>query len=192
LTGPELDYLHEILDQPDIEEEDAELVLMIMREHSSRVEKRLPYILETFPNLTKNVYSFCNHIDNKSSIAAMVLNLLGSGFNLSEYQLFWLGYILEDHLMNTPEASSVFQALYSHQSSTDITKAKVLEIPDLRYGLPETRAQHLGSGASDWLAWSSAVGSRTLKAGSRNHVLKYFGNASQMNHLIANIVLGIR
>ena len=44
-------------------------------------------------------------------------------------------------------------------------------------------------GQSDWLAWASAVGSRSLKAITRNHTLTYFGKSSQLNHLIATIML---
>jgi len=39
LTNVELAYIDQLLSQPDIEEEDAELVLTIMGDHAQRVEK---------------------------------------------------------------------------------------------------------------------------------------------------------
>jgi len=47
LNRQELKYIDALLEQPNIEEEDAELILTIMRDHAQRVEKRLPYILAT-------------------------------------------------------------------------------------------------------------------------------------------------
>ena len=72
-----------------------------------------------------------------------------------------------------------------------MTKAKILEIPEMRFGLPELREEQLKEGKSDWLAWSSAVGSRVHKKASRNYVLNYFKNASNINAVIAEIVSGL-
>ena len=189
LTKDELKYIDGILDKPEIEEEDAELILTIMRSHASKVEKRLPDIMRSYPHLTKNVYGFCAGVEDKELIAEMIVDLVKSEDHLMEYQLFWFGAILEEHLMGTSKASALISLLFNHRSATIVTKAKILENPDLRFGLPELRNEYLMSGQSDWLAWASAVGSRNLKPITRNHRLKYFGNSSQLNHLIATIML---
>lgn len=189
LSEKELKYIDAILDKPDIEEDDAELVLTIMRDHAKRVEKRLPYIIQTYPHLSKNVYSFCHSISDKEMLADMILERIRTQYHLIEFQLFWFGAILEDHLMQTSKTSALISELFNHRSATSITKAKILEIVDLRFGLQELRSEFLANGQSGWLAWSSAVGSLSLQPISRNHRLKYFGNSSQMNHLISTVLL---
>jgi hypothetical protein len=175
--------------EPDIEEEDAELILTIMRGHAERVERRLPYIIGAYPHLAKNVHNFCSGISDKEVVAEMILVHAKAHDRLTENQLFWFGSTLADQLMNTSKASNLISVLFNHRSATAITKAKILETADVRFGLSELRNEFLMSGQSDWLAWSSAIGCRTLRPVSRNHRLKYFAKASQMNHLIATIML---
>jgi hypothetical protein len=78
--------------------------------------------------------------------------------------------------------------MFNHPWATPITKAKLLEIPSNRYGLPELRDEQLKGGNSDWLAWSAAVGTRKTKRASRNYVLNYFKNGSPINRLISEII----
>ncbi|WP_198421159.1 antiviral reverse transcriptase Drt5 [Mesorhizobium carmichaelinearum] len=191
LSEDELKYINEILDKPNIEEDDAELILTIMRDNAHRVERRLPEIIMSYPNLAKTVYGFCAGVKDKELIADIILGVLRGPGRLTEFQLFWFGSILEEYLMDTSKVGSLISALFNHRSTTSITKAKVLEIDDARFGLPELRNEFLISGQSDWLAWSSAVGSSSLTPATRNHRLKYFGNSSQINHLIANIMLKV-
>lgn len=188
LSDAELDYISKILARPDLEEEDAELVLTIMRDHAVKVESRLPDIVRNFPNLSKNVHNFCAGIKDKELIGSIILDVLKTTPRLLEFQLFWYAAILEDHLMSTKYASAIIDLLYNHNSATVISRARILEIQDSRFGLTELRATILLTGQSGWLGWSAAVGTRSLKSGSRNHVLKYFGNSSNMNHLVASIV----
>ena len=61
-----------------------------------------------------------------------------------------------------------------------------MEIP--RADLDDMRGEYLKGGRSDWLAWSSAVGSREVAKGKRNHLLKYYANGSPMNRIIASCV----
>jgi hypothetical protein len=189
LTKEEVSYLTQILAQPEIDEEDAELILTMMRENTKKVEARLPDIIQQFPNLSKSVHSFCSGIKDKEALADILVDILEKSARLLEFQLFWFAAILEDHLMSTSKTSALIDLIFNHPSATPITKARVLEIMDARFGLTELRASILSTGQSDWLGWASAVGSRSLKPGSRNHTLKYFGNCSQINHLIATIVM---
>jgi len=96
--------------------------------------------------------------------------------------------MLQDYLMDTEQAPELIDRLYNHKNATLISKAKILEIADNRYGLSELRDSYLVAGRSDWLAWASAVGHRNLPKISRNHKLKYFANSSQMNFLITSII----
>lgn len=189
LTDAELIYINKVLAQHDIEEDDAELILTIMRDHAHKVEGRLPEIIKSFPNLTKSVHGFCSGVKDREFLANSIESIVMESPRLLEFQLFWFAAILEDYLLDTSRASALIDVIYNHNSATSISRAKILEIKDSRYGLTELRANILSTGQSDWLGWSAAVGSRALKSGSRNHVIKYFGNCSQINHLIATVVM---
>ena len=188
LSKKELEYIDEMLKKPDIDEDDAELILTIMRDNAGKVESRLPYIISNYPNLSKSVHGFCAGVKDKEIVADAIIETSKSG-RLTEFQLFWFAAILEDFLMETSKVPALISVLFNHKSVTSITRAKILEIQDLRFGLPELRNQFLMNGQSDWLAWSSAVGSRSLKPATRNHSLKYFGNVSEINGLISSILL---
>jgi hypothetical protein len=188
LSKIELEYIDNILKMPEIEEEDAELILTIMRSHTRKVEKRLPDLIKQYPHLIKNVHGFCAHVPDKEQIGELILETIRNSSVITEFQLFWFAVMLEDYLMETSRVSSIISDLFSHRSSTPITKAKILEIPDVRFGLPELGDGFLKSGQSDWLAWASAVGSRSLNAATRNYRLTYFGKSSHLNQLIATIM----
>jgi hypothetical protein len=170
-----------------LEEEDAELILSVFRDHTEEVRPHLAGFAQSFPHLAKNIWSFCRHL-NDSKFAGQFLEEATEYDGLHEYQLFWFAWILQDFAMDTEFAPRIIGKLYEHKNATDISRAKILEISDNRYGLLELRDSHLVAGRSDWLAWSSAVGHRKLLPISRNHKLEYFGNSSQMNFLIKSIV----
>jgi hypothetical protein len=188
LTNDEVSTLKDMLQRSQLEEEDIELVLALMVEHSDDVLLRFRDLLREFPNLAKNVYLFCRHIKDKDSVTTLVLEYLKETTVVPEFQLFWIGMMLEDHLLATKRAGDLVNALMNHPWATTITKAKVLEIATMKYGLPELRSEQLKGGNSDWLAWAAAVGSRKNNRASRNYVLNYFKNASQMNALIRDII----
>lgn len=188
LSNDELNYILELLKKENLEEEDVELVLTIMGEYPKEVAPRLGDMIVNFPHLIKSIYGFCKFIENKDELADIILNLLSQENNLQEFQLFWVGWIIESHLINTKNAARIIDLTFNHRNASVISRSKILEIGDARYGLSELRAQYLGAGQSDWLSWSSAVGSRTLSAISRNHRLTYFGKSSQMNQLIYSVL----
>ena len=107
---------------------------------------------------------------------------------MTEYQLFWFGVMAEGYLLKTPKVGDLLIALYSHENATDITRAKILEIPERRFGLPELREEQLRSGQSNWPSWAAAVGSRTDPKAQRNHLLTYFRKASPLNRLVGEFV----
>jgi hypothetical protein len=188
LTSKEVSSLKNMLAQPQLEEEDAELVLALMGSHSTDVLARFGDLLSEFPNLAKNMYVFSRSISDREAVTHSILDYLNKNTIVPEFQLFWLGMMLEDYLLGTKLAGDLLVKLYDHPWGTSLTKAKILEIPDNRFGLPELREEHLKEGKSDWLAWSAAVGSRVNKKAARNYVLNYFKNASPINRVIANIV----
>ncbi len=188
LDEEEIEYLMALLKSAQIEEEDAELVLSLMRDYAENVLEYLPVFLEKFPNLSKNIFYFCERIPNKEAISTLVADFVGKAKHLTEYQLFWLAKLLDARLLGTKRAADIISGLYDHQNATVISKAKILEIADKKYGLPDLRDEHLRTGASGWLSWSAAVGTRVEKKKSRNHILGYFANGSPMNDLIARCV----
>jgi hypothetical protein len=159
-----------------------------MGSHSSDVLARFGDLLREFPNLAKNMYLFCRYISDREALSRSVLDHLKNTQIIPEYQLFWIGMMLEDYLLDTHLAAELLDRLYTHPWATSVSKAKILEIPEMRFGLPELREEQLKEGKSDWLAWSAAAGSRGKKRASRNYVLNYFKNASSINRLIAEIM----
>ncbi len=188
LSDEEVEYLMDLLRNTEIEEEDAELVLTLLRDYGEDVLSYLPMFLERFPNLSKNIYHFCGHIDDKTELLAIVRDFVSSNEQITEFQLFWLAKSLETYFLGIAGAGDLLSGLYEHRNATVISKAKILEISDRRYGLGDLREEHLRTGASGWLAWSSAVGMRVEKKKNRNHPLGYFANGSAINGLISRCV----
>ena len=188
LGEEEIEYLMALLKSQQIEEEDAELVLSLMRDYGEDVLEYLPEFLEKFPNLSKNIFYFCEHIPDKEAISALAADFIEKSKHITEYQLFWLAKLLDVRLLGTKRAADIVGGLYDHPNATAISKAKLLEIADKKYGLSDLREEHLRTGASGWLSWSAAVGTRVEKKKSRNHILDYFANGSPMNDLIAKCV----
>jgi hypothetical protein len=191
LSDEQVEYLINILNDPDIHEEDAELVLILLRDHGSDVLEQMQKFLERFPSLSKSIYNFCRHLDDKSELSNLVKSFLTTAKNVTENQLFWLAKIAEDHLVDSQNYADIIWLLYNHPSSTHLTKAKVLEIPEHRFGLLELRHKQLRAGQSDWLSWSAAVGCLKETKLRRNYPLTYFSKASPMNKLIADCVAKI-
>ena len=181
------EYLMELLKNPDLEDIDAELILTFLGENGEDVAQYLHTFFEKFPNLSKKIYYFCEHIEDIEGLASVVLGILEDQ-SATEEQLFWLAKIAEDYLSGTDDYSDILINLYEHPDSTVISQSKVLEIPEKRFGIPDLREQHLRVGKADWLAWSSAVGSRSQTKRNRNHLLGYFSNVAQVNYLIAECV----
>jgi hypothetical protein len=188
LDEEETEYLLALLKDSQMEEEDAELILALMRDYGSDVLEYLTEFLERFPNLSKNIFYFCQHVEDKEALGAAVLEFVKSNERLTEYQIFWLAKLLETQLLETKSASELLARLYEHPNGTEITRAKILEIPEKRFGMSDLREEQLRTGASNWPSWGAAVGSRIEKKANRNHLLTYFSNASPTNELIATCV----
>jgi hypothetical protein len=188
LTKEETEYLLNLLDSPDFNEDDADLVLTYLKDEAENLLEHISKILWKFPYLSKNVYLFVRFIEDKQELVRMLIQFVKDNDFVSDYSLFWIAKIVETYLLGVNGVEQLISELLEHSQASKISKAKILEIPDLRYGLREYRTDILRGGASDWLSWSSAVGSRSENSDSRNYKLKYFAKGSKMNALIAEIV----
>ncbi|MEW8190489.1 MAG: antiviral reverse transcriptase Drt5 [Candidatus Thiodiazotropha endolucinida] len=186
LNQGQVEALMELLRSEALEESDADLILGFLRTHSDSLLELLPTLLERFPNLIKHIYSVCAEVHDKEALANIILEYLSTESNFLEYQLFWLGALIEDHLLGVGCYGDVLVKLYELSADMKIARAKVLEIPEQGFGFKELRDEFLKTGQSDWLSWSSAIGSQSLKAAERNYALDYFSKSSQMNYLIAS------
>jgi hypothetical protein len=72
LSDAQVEYLVDLLKNPDIDESDAELVLVLLRDHGEDVIDRLDVFLHRFPGLSRNVYHFARHIMDKEVLAQIV------------------------------------------------------------------------------------------------------------------------
>lgn len=186
LSQEQVDALIALLRNDTLDEADADLILDFLRAHSESVVELIPTLLSKFPNLVKHIYAICADIEDKKSLLDSIGIFLASGGDFIEYQLFWLSCVVEDYLLGVPTYGDILVKLYELSSDMKIARAKILEIPEQGYGFKEVRGEFLKTGQSDWLSWSSAAGSRTLKAAERNYVLDYFSKSSPLNLLIAS------
>jgi hypothetical protein len=188
LTEEEDRYLMALLKSKNLEEDDAELILAVMREHGNDLLDFLANILPTFPYLARNIAIFCDHVTDETELLQILTKFISKNATITEYQLFWVTRIVENKLLNEGGVADLLQALFAHPGATKITKAKVLEIADERHGLADLRAEQLRTGSSDWLTWSSIVGVRATRRTARNHLLGYVANSSPINRLIATTI----
>lgn len=188
LSKDQVEGLMSLLKDDDLAESDADLILSFLRSHSNSLIELFPILLERFPNIIKHIYSVCSEVTDKETLARIVYDLLHSDVSLLEYQLFWLGAILEDYLSGVNLYGESLIKIYELTADFKIARSKILEIPEQGFGLKEIRDELLKTGQSDWLSWSSAIGSRKLPSVERNYVLDYFSKGSPMNFLVASSV----
>ena len=177
-----------LLKRDDLDETDADLILSVLKTHSDDLLELVPSLLHRFPNLTKHIYLVCSTVQDKEGLSAAIYTYLEGGANLLEYQLFWLAILSEEQLQGTKHYGQILIAIYEKTAEYKIARAKILEIPEQGFGLKNIRSEYLKTGASDWLAWASAMGTRNLKPGERNYTLDYFSKASPLNYLVAECV----
>ncbi len=188
LSQGQVDALLSLLKDETLEEADAELILGFLRTHSDSILEQLPVLLRRFPNLIKQIHSLCSGISDKQGLARVILDYAKSDAYFLEYQLFWLGAIVEDYLIEHGVYGETLVKIYELTSEFKIARAKILEIPEQGFGLKEIRSEYLKTGQSDWLSWASAMGTRSLKAAERNYLLDYFSKGSPLNFLVASCV----
>ena len=165
-TPEETEYLLDLLRDADINEADAELVLVLLRDHGEDVLPEMHRFLMKFPALSRNIYNFAAFIPDRAELATLLLRFLKRSKVVTEDQLFWIGKIAEEYLPKTDKYSDILVCLLEHPNATTVSRAKVYEIPEHRFGLPDLREFQLKTGSTDWSAWAAAVGCRNEKKGS--------------------------
>jgi hypothetical protein len=188
LSDEQLEYLMALLRDPDIDESDAELVLTVLQSRDEDVLEHLTDFLVRFPSLSRRIYSYSKHVEDKTELAILLDGFVKNTKTATEDQLFWIAKIAEDYLQGTLDFSRLMLRLYQHPEATPIVQAKVLEISGLKAGFQDIREKHL-QGSSDWRTWTSVVGSASLPKGPRNQMLKYIAKASRMNSIVAAAIM---
>ena len=177
-----------MLADPKAEESDVELILSILQQKTESLSTLIPSLLIRFPNIVKQLYKLAGLITKKDELTNELLSALEKSPHLIEYQLFWIASMAEDHLSKTARFGELILKLYDKTPNHKIARAKILEIPDQSFGLKEIRDEILKTGASDWVSWAAAMGTRTLNKAERNYALTYFSKGSPLNHLISECV----
>jgi hypothetical protein len=94
LTQEQTEYLLDLLNDSDIDESDAELALVLLRDHGNDVLEHMGDPLVKFPGLIHTIYQFSSYIDDKSELCNLVLRFLRGEHFVTEYQLFWITKML--------------------------------------------------------------------------------------------------
>lgn len=189
LTKEEIEYLINLIANDYATDHEATLILDCICEHTADFQSYVTDFIYKFPHLSKKIFHKCeNNISDFNELSNSIIKLLQEAPSLNEYQLFWLAKIAEKYLLDTANGGQVLALLYEHKDATTISKAKILEIPESRFGMPEWREAHLRNGSSGWLAWASAVGMRKDTKQTRSYLMGYFSKASTINQLIAGAV----
>lgn len=190
LNGDQVQTLVGLLKNDEADESDAEMILGFLSKHakSEHLLEIFPELLSRFPNLIKQIHSVCADVEDKEELKSVLSDYLAEDESYLEYQLFWLVRIVEDHILSHADCGELLIRLYELTGDHKIARAKVLEIPAEDFGLKEVRLEYLKTGQSDWLSWASAMGSRSLIAAERNHLLTYFSKGSPLNYLVAECV----
>jgi hypothetical protein len=188
LDEAHIQRLHALLMDPGADESDVELILGILQKNTEDVTEHISNLIARFPNIVKQLHKLAGLVPDKEELAKNILALLKSQKSLIEYQHFWIAMIAEDHLSETSSFGDLVLKLWERAAEHRTARAKILEIPDQSFGLKEIRDEQLKTGASDWLSWASAIGTRTLKKAQRNHALQYFSKGSPLNFLISECV----
>lgn len=187
----EIDQLANLADNDEVTDNEASLILDCISQHNADFYTYIPKFIYRFPHLVKKIFHKCNEVTKHEELSLELEKLLDSGCFLNEYQLFWIAAITEEYLLQSNSAGSMLAKLYEHKNSTTISKARVLEIPEQRFGMPQLRETHLRNGSSGWLSWASAVGMRKDSKQNRTYLLNYFSKASPINKLIADCITAI-
>lgn len=191
LSNDEVQYLLQLLEDDQATDLEASLILDCIEKHSEEFYKHIPHFIYRYPHLSKKIYRKCAEIIEYDELSVELKKLLESDEYLNEYQLFWIACIVEKYLLDSCAAGQLLALMYEHKNATNISKAKILEIPDHRFGMPEWREIHLKNGSSGWLAWASAVGMRNDNKQTKNYLMGYFSKASPINKLIGDCVNSI-
>lgn len=192
LTDEEIEYLINLINEDAATDQEAALILDCIHEHTADFHNYIPDFIYRFPHLAKKVFHKCEDIDETDALTEGFIDLLDDAYALNEYQLFWIAKIAEEHLLEADKVGELLALIYEHKDATNISKAKILEIPESRFGMPEWREVHLKNGTNGWLSWASAIGMRNDTKQNRNYLMNYFSKVSSINKLIGDCVVSLK
>lgn len=112
LGTEQVEELLALLQDEALEEEDADLILRFMRTHSDSLLEQLPILFRRFPNLVKHIHSICSEVTDKTTLASVIRDYLNGGSEFLEFQLFWIGAIVEDYLLGHGCYGDILLRLY--------------------------------------------------------------------------------
>jgi hypothetical protein len=123
-------------------QDNSEFIIVTIRKIADLLIYHLSKFSRGFPHLAKNLYGLCSKITDTEAVARTITD------TACERGLFFgLAAMLEDYLLDSRSVPKILNALFTHSNAIDITKAKILEIADQRYGLPAMREAYLRRGA---------------------------------------------
>lgn len=76
LSDEQVNYLLTLINSPDVEEPDAELVLSLLRDHGEEVLPRMVHVLRRFPGLTKSIYNYARFAADRDGLDDLILGFL--------------------------------------------------------------------------------------------------------------------
>lgn len=191
MSDDEIEYLINLINEDSATDYEASLILDCIHEHTEDFYSYIPEFIYRFPHLAKKIYHKCEDIEDYDELTESLSELLKGAHSLNEYQLFWTAKIAETYLLEAESVGELLALLYEHKNATNISKAKILEIPESRFGMPEWREVHLKNGSSGWLSWASAVGMRKDTKLNRNYLMGYFSKVSPINKLIGDCIVSL-
>jgi hypothetical protein len=186
LTRAQVAYLKDLVQQRDINEEDVELALSLLREDEDEAFELVSLALTRYPNLTKDVYKLIETMTPSDALWSIVSRRLRQSF-LTEYELFWLTRMAIDHFPMTARVAQALLAAHLHPSATEITKAAVLEVPDNRYGLFDLKYNQLRNAAIGIGGACAVAGLHRSEKAKRNQLYKYAMKSSKYMYALCNI-----
>lgn len=189
LSTEEIHYISDLLESKDMSEDDAELVVSLARGCENKVKDHLPSLAVKYPHLAKSVWALSRSISlTDEDTVLKILEKASNGQGLQEYQLFWFSEIAS-HLNSLEiDVSKPLMAFYDHKNATDLSRAKILEINSNDVWLRELRREHLASGRSDWMVWSSLIGSHDIISDSAQTRFSAIANSSHINRILLDSI----
>lgn len=191
LDEEEIEYIEGLISKKNVAEEDVELALSLVCDHSEIQMKLATLVCEHFPHLMKSLYGIVGTIIGYDS---ELFDLLHSKLDedvLTEFELFWLVRIVLDYYKFTPTLVDMLMDIYKHPSATSVVRAAILESPKMKYGLQDIKVETLRQEPGTLAGIASIAGLRNMGKGMRNQLYKYAAKSGRQISLLCGIMRDI-
>lgn len=186
LSEEEREYLYALINAPDIEEEDAELALSLLKEDPDAVTKLAELVVHDFPNLTKNLYKVFLSMNNPEEYFYLFRDKIEDE-QVHEFELFWITRIVLDHFSWSSEKADFLIDVYNDSSTPPTVKAAILEDEQLGYGLIDMKRNIVESGGVNICSFAAVAGLNKMEKGRRNQLYKYAASQSPIMKVLCGI-----